>query len=575
MKIRIKTKLTLGLIFLFGIIILVGTIGGYYSHRIGKESEDILADNYESISYVMGMLKALDKIGQGDALAVSAFEENLTEQEKNITEPGEKQLTDQVRHLFTKYVSERSGLQVQDIRKSLYGIMDLNMKDIGEKNEKVQQTSSSVLSLLAVISTFCILITLTFIINFPAYIANPIKELTESIKQIANKNYSQRLDFKSNDEFDELAQAFNTMAQKLDEYEHTNLAEILFEKKRIDTIINHMPDGIIGLDERNKLLFANPVACELLGMRSRELTGRAADEIAEANELMKTLISEIDHNASSIKTKPLKINVRSKDLYFVQEVLKVTNNEETDTRVIGHVVILKNVTEFREQDAAKTNFMATISHELKTPIASIRMSTKLLEDERIGEMNEEQKKLIEHIKDDSQRLLKITRELLDLAQVEMGKIQLNFQKVSPAAIINYATEALRLQADQKKVRFEVDSPVDLPEVNADMEKSAWVMVNLLSNAIRYSPEGKTVAISAHRDNGNVRFSVKDQGEGIDPKYRERIFEKFFQVPGSKRAGTGLGLAISKEFIQSQGGKIWVESEVGKGSEFMFTLRCLP
>ena len=202
------------------------------------------------------------------------------------------------------------------------------------------------------------------------------------------------------------------------------------------------------------------------------------------------------------------------------------------------------------------------------------MSLKLLEDERVGQVNEEQHKLIQNIKEDSQRLLKITGELLDLSQVETGRINLNQLETAPESIINYAKNTVQTIAEQKDIHFEINLEKELPNVNADVEKSAWVMVNFLSNAIRYTPEHGKIIISANQKNGKVQFSVQDFGKGIEGKFKDKIFDKFFQVPtinSQEKSGTGLGLAISKDFIEAQGGDINVESELHRGSTFSFTL----
>ena len=223
-----------------------------------------------------------------------------------------------------------------------------------------------------------------------------------------------------------------------------------------------------------------------------------------------------------------------------------------------------------KRDLDKTNFIATISHQLKTPIASIKLSTKLLEDIHAGGLNDEQKQLIANIKNDIDLVLKISGEVLSMAQVEAGKLQLNIQTTVPKQIIEYAIEATHFQAEQKQIHLQVNCEESLPKVNADAEKTAWVMTNLISNAIRYSPEKSVILIEALWKNNAVEFSVEDKGQGIDPQYHDKIFERYFRVPGSK-VGTGLGLSISKDFIEAQGGQLKVESEPGKGSKFSFTL----
>lgn len=196
-----------------------------------------------------------------------------------------------------------------------------------------------------------------------------------------------------------------------------------------------------------------------------------------------------------------------------------------------------------------------------------------MEDARVGKLNDEQQQLLAHITDDSNRLLKITSELLELSQVETGNIQLNFVPVAPEKILDYAVASVNFQAEQKGVKLEILKDENLPLLNVDVEKTAWVLVNFLSNALRYSSEHSKITISIKNKKSKVEFSVKDQGKGIDEQYQKRLFDRYFQVPtdGQNKSGSGLGLAISKDFIEAQNGKIWVESSVGEGSLFAFDL----
>ncbi len=201
------------------------------------------------------------------------------------------------------------------------------------------------------------------------------------------------------------------------------------------------------------------------------------------------------------------------------------------------------------------------------------MSLKLLNDSRIGNMNPEQQQLIEHISDDTSRLLKITSELLELSQVETGNIQLNFIPVDPEQILDYAINSVKFQAEQKSVQLEVIKSDGLPQVQADVEKTAWVLINFLSNALRYSAEKSKIIIRLNLQSNQMVFSVTDFGKGIDEQYKKRLFDRYFQVPtdGQNKSGSGLGLAISKDFIEAQQGRIWVESALGEGSTFYFSL----
>jgi PAS domain S-box-containing protein len=373
----------------------------------------------------------------------------------------------------------------------------------------------------------------------------------------------------------ELAEAFNIMAARLNEYEHSNLSQLLFEKQRIDTIINNMKDAIIGLNERKEIIFSNTIACRITGIESRDLVGKYAPDVAVQNNVLQQIIKDImsDEYRSKPEFSTIRISADGKPDYYTREVLdvEITRTGETLPVNVGAVIILKNITRFLEQDEAKTNFISTISHELKTPISSIKLNLKLLDDQRIGMLNEEQKDIIKVLKKETGKMLAITSELLDLAQVESGNIQMEIRSVHPLHILDYVMETSNNQAKPKHIRIDFESEPDLPHVVADAEKTAWVLLNLINNSVRYSDPGSSVLVTIHREEDEVIFKVQDHGKGIEKQYLDKIFEKFFRVPGSAEDGTGLGLAISKEFIGRQKGRIWAESEPGLGSRFYFSL----
>jgi PAS domain S-box-containing protein len=560
---RLKTKLSLSLVFLFIVILLFGILGIVNINILSREFNQVLKSNHESIVYSSNMLKALDKVKiQKDAISI--FEENLVKQEGNITEIGEKEATQELRKNFNELkVDPSDSTDYPEIRASLSQILDLNEMAVLRKYNLAQHTADTAKLWLTVIFTILTLISFTFIFNLPGIISNPIKKLSEGIKAIADKNYSKRIVIQRKDEFGELANSFNNMAARLDEYEHSNLSQIKFEKSRIETIINQMRDGIIGLDDKRNILFLNALAEKLLGIKESLIIGKYAPDLALTNDLMRTLLKE------NTDKQELKIFADNKESYFSKDVLNVSSNN----MVIGQVIVLRNITPFHELSEAKTNFIATISHELKTPISSIKLSAQLLNDGRVGKINDDQKELLDSIEDDSERLLKITGELLNMTQLETGKIQLKVLPTSPKLIVDQALQAVQFQANQRNIALNLKLDPALPNIQADAEKSTWVLINFLTNAIKFSSEKTEIDISINKKADAVAFTVLDHGKGIDERYLPKIFDRYFKVPGPhERNGSGLGLAISKEFIEAQDGKIWVESEVGTGSTFGFSLK---
>lgn len=570
---RIKTKLNLGVGLLFLMIIILSLVAAFYIFSIKKDTENILRANYNTLEFSRNMLLSLDEININEEKAIAVFETNLKNQIANITEIGEDKVTYNLQKSFDFLEKNRTDENVKSqIRQDIFEIMKLNMIAIKEKSDIATHTAETANLWIAVTGTLCFLIAFNLLVNLPNNIANPIKELTASIKEIANKNYSERVHFMNHNEYGDLAKSFNTMAQKLEEYSNSNLHKLSFEKKRLETLINNMHDPIIGLDNNGLVLFANDEALKIMGLKSEEVIGKPASLLALTNDLMKSLILESLSNEHQ-KSLPMKIFADGKESYFEKETVTITIKPtgEDQTITIGDVIILRNITVFKELDFAKTNFIATVSHELKTPIASIKMSLQLLEKPETGIINTDQKQLIDGIKEDSQRLLKITGELLELSQLETGNIQLNMEKSNPYEIINYATEAVKVQAEQKQIEIVLDTYDNLPDIKADSEKTAWVLINFLTNAIRYSSENSSITVQLKRENNKVVFQVIDTGKGIDSRYKTKVFDKYFQVPGSHKSGTGLGLAISKEFIEAQGGIIGIESELGLGSTFYFKL----
>lgn len=574
---KIKTKLISGVGLLFAFIILLAAMSIFYVNALKRDTNNILVANYNTLEYSRNMLLALEKI-PADLNAFNDFEKNLERQQINVTEIGEQEATSAIINHFKRLKADPGDAQLASaIRKDIAELMRLNMEAIERKSSIAANTANNAIFWIPVAGALCFIIAFVLLVNLPGNIANPIKELTESIKQIAGQNYKERVHFESHSEFGALARSFNTMAEKLEEYSESKLDKILKGKKRIETLINNMHDPVIGIDEDKKVLFANDEALKISGLKLENVVGKQIQDIAVSNDLVRDLIKDLINPALKKEIgEPVRIFADGKESYFDKEIIDINifPTGEQEAQLIGHVIMLRNITLFKELDLAKTNFIGTISHEFKTPIAAIRMSLQLLGNEHIGHLNPEQKELLESINEDTGRLLKITGELLNLAQVESGNIQLTIKAVTPEEIVQYAMQATKTQAEQKNIKVAIAYADKLPMVQADSEKTTWVLINLLTNAIRYSYENSVISLRIAREHNKVKFLVSDTGTGIDEKYKHKVFDRYFRVPGTQKEGTGLGLSISKEFIEAQGGSISVESGLGAGSTFSFTLNAV-
>lgn len=554
----VKKRIRLGTLFLFLLTLLSCGVGIFHLVRLKNDATLILKNNYESLDYTYSLQQIMDTSGEGKILP-AAFDSVLKKQEQNITEPGEQEATRRVRAAYEKYKLDTGKAGLTEIRAALHTVLRLNMSAIETKNIKAGNTANTALTYITLLAAIIFLIGFTFSFNFPGVLTTPISTLTEGLREIARKNYHFRIHLDRKDEFGQMAESFNDMAERLEYFENSNLNKLIFEKTRAEAVINSLKEASIGIDKNDVILFANDQALQLLGMQTADVVGKSVEQVSSRNDLFRFLLED----RGSL---PFKIVLDNRENYFTKEIIDISQQDAN-----SKVIILRNITSFKELDVAKTNFIATISHELKTPLASSDFSLKLLSDERVSTLTEEQRELITNLKQDNQRMLRILSELLNMSQVEAGKIQLDIAETDPVSIMENAVLSVNTAAREKQVVIERAFEKDLPLVKADAEKTTWVLNNFLMNAIKYSSEEQTVTLRIYRKEGNVVFSVTDQGPGIPKEYQEKVFDRFFKVPGSKAGGTGLGLAISREFIEAQGGQIWVESGYGKGSTFGFGL----
>jgi signal transduction histidine kinase len=606
-KSSLRTRITTGLLFLLGIIILISGVAVFYLIKLAGESSKLLEQNYRSIRYVYQLtdtrqeLQALQVrylsglgIEKNKYMALKGNVIHYTDSLKTNTKNNlEIVYVDSLNLNLIEFIScfdkilEDSSVRLPNLSiyfDDLYGyyvpvrdnidqIQLINQNEIFKRNELIEKNTEEALLYMAIIIGFCVLVTVWFIYYFPVYLTKPLNELYLALEEMSNKNYTRRLQVGSTDEFARLAISFNKMSSKIAEFESVNLEKILIEKKRTETIIEHLQDGIIGISAQNKIIFINQVAEILLDMSSEEAVDIYIPNLLVNNDILyHVMVDLMDIEKGQLfAEKTIKIPSADRDLFFSRQVMSLPEAEELS----GLIVLLKNVTKFTEMDAAKTHFIATISHELKTPLAATRLSLGLLKDKRIGELNEDQADLIGDIEQATERLFALTGEILQLSQIESGKIKINLQPIEVDDLINYTLQAIKVSAEQKFLNVEANIAPDLPIFFADRDKIKWVAINFLTNAIRYAPQKSEIKLSIYPDDGGIVFSVYDKGKGIDQMYHLKIFEKYFQVPDSDgntdKKGSGLGLAICREFIEAHKGQIWVESEVGQGATFFFWL----
>ena len=419
---------------------------------------------------------------------------------------------------------------------------------------------------------------ITMMVRLPRMVVRPLHRLTVDMERVAGPGPATRVGVGRPDEVGTIAAAVNRVLSQAQDQRRATLAELFTERNRLNSLVRSLDEGLLLLDEHNTIVMANPVACDLLGLAPAELVGKPAAAVAATSELLRGLLVPLseanlagDDVPDPVFTFPHKGEAPHYQL-SISPIEAASAAGAAPTAPGGHIFCLRNVSDFKKLDEVKSGFLATISHELKTPLASIKLSLLLLQHERTDAA--ERQRLATGIGEETQRLLNMVGQLIDVARLDAGAgIKLNVQPMKLADVICFATQTVRPQLDDKQLRLDLRVADALPAVHGDVEKTTWVLTNLLANAIRYSPVAAPLTIRVVQWGEMVRVSVEDCGPGIPAEFHKRIFERFAGVPGhaAQTGSSGLGLSISREFIDAQGGQLWVESQPALGSRFLFTL----
>lgn len=376
----------------------------------------------------------------------------------------------------------------------------------------------------------------------------PIEDITRGAKRIASGDLDQKIEVHSRDELGVLGQTFNDMAGVLQQ----SMEEIKSERNKLNTLFLHMTDGVVAYTREGALLHVNPAARDILGKTFDEqgdpesVFGRFTDV-----EKLKTLtppdFKEVD---GSLGDKELK-------LFFVPFGDEVGEG--------GMMVVLRDVTEQQHMEEVRREFVANVSHELRTPLTNVKSYAEtLVEDPDLPpEMTRE---FLTVILGEVDRMTRIVRDLLTLSRLDYGKMDWHMGFFAPDKALKNVCTAVKLEAERRRQSLEVDIQGELPRIVGDRERVEQVFMNIISNAMKYTPEGGRIAVSARMEDENLRVEVEDNGAGIPQEDLSRLFERFYRVEKARSreaGGTGLGLAIAKEIVEFHHGKIWIASEVGK------------
>ena len=598
----LRHKLLLGFGGLFLVIALIGIQGITKVTDLGDAIDVILRENYRSVIACQAMKESLERMDSGAQFILlgkakegrDAIDKNEAEFEKalqaelnNITIPGEGERAARVQDLFARYrvvirsIADESNLRekrnqiyfndllplFQGIKDAADEIMKMNQQNMYDANQLARSKAAKAREQMYILLLLGAALAVLYVLLIGRWILRPIKHLTQSVDEIKQGNLDLVVTSNSRDEIGHLSGAFNEMTASLRELRRSDEAKVVRSQYAAQQTFNNLPDAVAILDPEGKVEVATTTARDIFGLKSkvqiRDLPFKWMTDYFTA-ALRGEETTKNEENISLVQH-----FIHAEEHYFRPAAAPIMDNRQ---EVTGVILILKDVTEQLEHDELKRGVISTVSHQLRTPLTSIRMVLHLLLEEKIGSLTPKQTELLIAAREDSDRLHRILENLLDISRIVSGKVAMEIHMAQPHQLVLEAVESFRSAARDRGVELLTDLPGDMADVWADTQQIGHVFANLLSNALRYTDSGGKVTVSARTEEEQVQFSISDTGRGIPERYLPRIFDRFFRVPGQEtESGIGLGLAIVKEIVEAHGGAVSVESREGEGSTFRFTL----
>ncbi len=612
------------IVWTFAVLVLLNLGATYWSiynfYAIGTSVTTIIQENYLSVLAAENMMKSLER--QDNALLVASegepptSEGSLTENQdlflkwnenrdlfyywydqavRSVSMPGQEPLRDSIQSAYRQYMllgdlmsaRIKQGAfegaknyyydkirpvsdQLRDLCFRLFEINQIGLYNAIPQTHSIANKTAFGTMMASIVSLVLSIIATAWLIR--SFIT-PAEQLTDRVKQIGAGKVDLKIDVLSDDEIGQLSREFNKMTERLRQYDEINIDKILSEKRKSEVIVDSIADGLIMTDAGMRVMHVNHIVAELFHFDDAAGIGMPVQDLIPDKRIL-TIIERAMVNPAEVPEQRLGFVVfdrGQKPLFFRP---KATSLRDREGRLYGVVLLLQDITQFKELDQMKSDFIATVSHEFRTPVTSINMSVDILDQELLGPLTPKQKELITSAKEDCYRLTKLARELLQLSKLESGRLQVREEDLKLHDVVESSLRPLQLQFQEKSVHLSVDVPDDLPLLTADEQHISWVVTNLVTNALKYTSGGGSVTVRGRHAGDVLRLEVQDTGVGIAQEHLEKIFDKFVQVKqaaGTTPGSVGLGLAIAKEIVDLYGGRIWAESEPGKGSVFAITL----
>jgi len=589
------------------ILVIISAFSVWMVSFLGSHSQTILKDNYRSVLAAQRMKEAIERMDSAALFLIAGrrdkglsqaaqyrplFESELQVQENNITEPGEREVTQRLREFWNDYQQKFDRCQkmsdAEAARQFYFGelepafekvknaadeILAMNQDAMVRKSNDVRRTAERMNNITIGAVMVALVLGLVLSAMLTQRLLRPLSQLSHATKSLGEGNFNARANLQGNDELAQLARDFNAMADRLLQYRNSSLGELLQAQLAMQAAIDSLPDPVVIFGVGGDVSNVNRPAESLLGFGS-ELGAKDSQSNVDPSvrEVLDRMRAHVLSGKGAYTPKGFEEAFRARttegERYFLPRAIPVY---ESRAGIVGATVILQDVTRLRRFSELKDDLVATVAHEFRTPLTSLRMAIHLCLEQMVGPLTEKQSDLLHAAREDCERLQSMVDDILDLSRIKEGQIEMHRRPISVASLVHGAIEAHRAAAELKNVRLDASNQTSDGEVMVDPERVTLVFSNLINNAICHTPSGGSIDVRALPTDGVVRFEVSDTGEGILPEHQRYLFERYFRVPGSNSKGAGLGLSIAKEMVEAHGGQIGVKSERGKGSTFWFTI----
>jgi NtrC-family two-component system sensor histidine kinase KinB len=599
---KLRTKLLLGY---GGFVLALGVLGAWSARSLSQMSAvagRIIAENYDSVVAAEDMKESLERqdsaalfdlLGQHDrarqqqAEHRARFNTALNTAAGNITEVGEAEAIaaiqigrDEYERRFDAFLNDlgdRTARYFQSlepqfnlVRSACDRLLRLNQEAMRRKADEASRTARRSFFVTLALALGLMVAGTGIEAGLSKAILGPVQQLTAATTRLAAGDLDTAVPVGAGDEIGILGASFNRMAERIRELRRSDLGKILVAQQTTEATIDSLYDPVIVADGDGLVTRVNPAAERLFGARA-EVVGKPIDTVARDPRIAQSVIDVLHAQLPAASEDAAAVLPWAVDGARRAFRIRSTPLKNADSRLVGVVTLLEDVTHLSEVSRLKSEFIAAASHELRTPLTSVQMGIHLLLENTSGVLDDRQQEILQVCREDAARLDRLMRELLDLSKIESGTTTAQMTATRPAALLADAVSALRLHVEARGLHLNVDAPSDLPEVAVDRSQIERVIGNLVSNAARATPAGGTIRVAAALRGNEVAISVTDSGLGIPRDYLPRIFEPFVQVPHAPGGGVGLGLSISRRIVEEHRGRLTVQSEPGRGSTFTFTV----